>query len=93
VSDTPEQGKAAGSGEAWDAAEQMVSVASFRDPMEAQLARGMLEAAGIDCLLQGQNANALYPGALRVRLQVRQEDKAAAQALLADSEFEDESRI
>jgi hypothetical protein len=66
--------------------EELVSVASFRDPSEAQMAKGMLEAAGIECLMQGENANELFPGALRVRLQVREVDEAAAKALLADSE-------
>jgi hypothetical protein len=49
----------------------------------------MLEAAGIETLLQGENANALYPGALRVKLQVREADEAAARALLADTELEE----
>jgi hypothetical protein len=66
--------------------QQLVSVAGFRDPTEAHFAQGMLESAGIETLLQGENANALYPGALRVRLQVREADEAAARALLADSQ-------
>jgi hypothetical protein len=66
-----------------------VSVAGFRDPTEAQMAKGMLEAAGIECLLQGENANALYPGALRVKLQVRAADESAAHALLTDVELDD----
>ena len=68
--------------------EQLVSVAGFRDPTEAHFAQGMLEAAGIESLLQGENANALYPGALRVRLQVREADAAAARALLSDTELD-----
>jgi hypothetical protein len=64
----------------------MVSVAGFRDPMEAQLAKGMLEAAGVECILQGENANALYPGALRVKLQVRVDDEDTARFLLQDAE-------
>ncbi len=68
--------------------ESMVSVAGFRDPMEAQLARGMLEAAGVECILQGENANALYPGALRVKLQVRADEEDAARFLLQDAERE-----
>ncbi len=66
--------------------QQLVSIAGFRDPTEAHFAQGMLESAGIETLLQGENANALYPGALRVRLQVREADEAAARALLADSQ-------
>ncbi len=73
-----------------DHREDMVPVAGFRDPTEAQFARGMLEAAGVECLMQGENANALYPGALRVRLQVKLEDEPAARALLSDAEIEDE---
>ena len=69
-----------------EAEEELVSVAGFRDPSEAQMAKGMLEAAGVECLMQGENANALYPGALRVRLQVRAADEAAARALLTDAE-------
>jgi hypothetical protein len=69
--------------------QQLVSVAGFRDPTEAHFAQGMLEAAGIETLLQGENANALYPGALRVKLQVREADEAAARALLADTELEE----
>ena len=72
--------------------QEMTSVAGFRDPSEAQMAKGMLESAGIECLLQGENANALYPGALRVRLQVRAEDQAAARALLTEAEVGDEGR-
>jgi len=68
--------------------ERLVAVGRFRDPMEMQLAKGMLEAAGIPCVLQGENANALYSGALRGRLQVKHVDEAAARALLAEAELE-----
>ncbi len=76
------------SDKAVETGEELVGVAGFRDPSEAQMAKGMLEAAGIECLLQGENANALYPGALRVSIQVREADEAAARALLADAELE-----
>jgi len=70
--------------------EELVSVAGFRDPTEAQMAKGMLESAGIETLMQGENANALYPGALRVRLQVRAADEAEARELLKDVELEND---
>jgi hypothetical protein len=70
--------------------EEMVSVAGFRDPTEAQMAKGMLESAGIETLMQGENANALYPGALRVRLQVRAIDETEARELLKDVELEND---
>ncbi len=66
----------------------MVSVAKFRGPTEAQFAKGMLESNGIECVMAGENANALYPGALRVSLQVQAADEAEARALLAGSELE-----
>jgi hypothetical protein len=65
--------------------DDLVMVGRFLDPTEAQMAKGMLDAAGIDSFLQGENANALYPMALRVRLEVRRDDEAAARALMADS--------
>jgi hypothetical protein len=60
----------------------MVAVARFESPVEAQLAKGMLEAAGVECFLVGENVNNLLPSAFRVRIQVRTEDEAAARELL-----------
>jgi hypothetical protein len=69
-----------------EAQEELVTVAAFRDPSEAQMAKGMLESAGIECLVQGENANELFPGALQLMLQVRTADEPAAKALLADAD-------
>ena len=66
---------------------RLVEVGRFRDPVEAQMAKGMLESVGIECFLQGANANALYPLALRVRLQVRGTDEAEAVQLLMEAEL------
>ena len=66
---------------------RLVEVGRFRDPVEAQMAKGMLESVGIECFLQGANANALYPLALRVRLQVRGSDEAEAVQLLMEAEL------
>ena len=60
-------------------------VGRFLDPVEAQMAKGMLESAGIECFLQGENANAMVPLAFRVRLQVRHLDEAAARTLMAEA--------
>ena len=49
------------------------------------MAKGMLESAGVECFLVGENANSLLPAAFRVRLQVRVEDEAAARELMAQS--------
>ena len=56
----------------------------FADPFEAQMAKGMLEAAGIECFLQGANMNALVSSAFVARLQVREVDEGSACDLLAD---------
>jgi hypothetical protein len=61
----------------------MVTVGRFESPVEAQLAKGMLEAAGVDCFLVGENANNLIQSAFRVRLQVREEDENEAREMLA----------
>jgi hypothetical protein len=62
--------------------EGMVTVGRFESPIEAQMAKGMLESAGVECQLVGENANNLIQSAFRVRLQVLEEDEAAARELL-----------
>lgn len=68
--------------------EGLVTVARFENPVEAQIAKGALESAGIDCFLVGENVNNLLNAAFRVRIQVRTEDEQAARELLAPSEPE-----
>jgi hypothetical protein len=62
--------------------EGLITVGRFLDPVEAQMARGMLEAAGVETFLVGESLNQLMPVAFRVRLQVRLEDEAGARELL-----------
>lgn len=69
-------------------AEEIVTIASYSEPAEAQLALSILKDAGIEAFLSGEEANSLIPAALGARLQVRAEDKAAAEALLVDIEGE-----
>jgi hypothetical protein len=69
--------------------ESLVMVGHFRDPVEAQMAKGMLEAVGIECFLEGANANSLVPMAFRVRLKVRQGDEDAARVMLMEAEIAD----
>ena len=69
--------------------EGLVTVGRFTDSVEAQMARGMLEAAGVETFLVGENVNQLMPMAFRVRLQVRVEDEAGARELLDSAEGED----
>ena len=65
----------------------LINVGRFLDPSEAQMAKGMLESAGIEVFLQGANANAIVPLAFRVRLAVRREDEETARVLLAEAEL------
>lgn len=67
------------------APEGRVTVARFASPVEAQLAKGMLESAGIECFLVGENVNNLLQAAFRVRLQVALHEEAAARKLLEDA--------
>lgn len=60
----------------------MVTIARFDDHLAAEVARGVLEAAGIPCFLHGENANNLIPAAFGVRLQVAPGDEAEARAVL-----------
>jgi hypothetical protein len=63
--------------------DEMVTIARFLEPVNAQMAKSVLESAGVECFLQGENANSMIAFAFRARLQVRREDEAAARALLA----------
>jgi hypothetical protein len=64
--------------------DEMVVVARYSDPAEAQLAKSVLEGAGVDSFLSGEEANSLIPAALGARLQVRRGDEATAKTLLND---------
>jgi hypothetical protein len=71
--------------------EGMVTVGQFEDRLEAQMAKGMLESAGIECLLAGEEANSLLQSAFSVSLQVREQDEEAARKLLAETDESPES--
>ena len=70
--------------------EGLVTVGRFESPVEAQLAKGALESAGVESFLVGENANNLIQSAFRVRLQVRTEDEEAARELM-DQPIPDET--
>jgi hypothetical protein len=63
--------------------EELVTIARFLEPVNAQLAKGVLESAGITSFLQGENANSMMAFAFRARLQVERRDEVAARELLA----------
>lgn len=71
--------------------ESLVTVAELPDPATAQMARMVLDAAGIPSFLQGENANSLIPVAFMARLQVRPEDEQMAREVLASADTAPES--
>lgn len=62
----------------------VVTIASFTEPLEAEMAKLRLESAGIEVFLSGENARILEPGLGPLQLQVSSEDEADARAILAD---------
>lgn len=64
--------------------EAVVTVASYTEPLEAEMARLRLESAGIETFLAGENARIMEPGLGPLRLQVAAQDEADARAVLAD---------
>ncbi len=67
---------------------ELVTVGRFLGPTEAQIAKGMLEAAGIECVLQGENANNMLALAFRARLKVKAQDQEAAMDLLEGTDMD-----
>jgi Putative prokaryotic signal transducing protein len=65
--------------------DKFVTVGKFFDPANAQMAKGMLESAGIECFLQGENANSLLAPAFLARLQVHKQDETVARELLGNA--------
>lgn len=66
--------------------EEYVTVAEFMEPAFAQMAKGALESAGIECFLEGEHANSMISLAFWAQLQVHRQDEAAARLILDESE-------
>lgn len=62
----------------------IVTVARFNEPLEAEMARLRLQSAGIETFLSGENGGILEPGLGPLQLQVNADDEADARAVLAD---------
>lgn len=63
--------------------EEYVTVAEFINSLPAQMAKGALESAGIECFLMGEHTNNLQMGsAFSAALQVHSKDEAAAREIL-----------
>jgi len=64
--------------------EEVVTVANFTEPLEAEMAKLRLESAGIETFLSGENARIMEPGLGPLQLQVRAADASDARAILDD---------
>lgn len=65
--------------------EEMVTIERFTDMLQAELAKGRLDSAGIKSFLAGENAGRLYGNGLdSVQLQVASSDEDDARAILND---------
>jgi hypothetical protein len=62
----------------------VVTIANFTEPLEAEMARLRLESAGIEVFLSGENARIMEPGLGPLQLQVSSDDEEDARAVLAD---------
>jgi hypothetical protein len=62
----------------------IVTVARFNEPLEAEMARLRLQSAGIETFLSGENGAILEPGLGPLQLQVNANDENDARAILAD---------
>jgi Putative prokaryotic signal transducing protein len=61
----------------------LVVVSTFRSAMEAQVAKGRLEGAGIESMIRTDNAGGMYPAIGQVELLVRSDDLEKANDALA----------
>lgn len=61
----------------------LVIIAEFKNVVEANIARGKLEAAGIYCILENEQTSSLWPGQfVEVKLKVFREDVERAREIL-----------
>lgn len=61
----------------------LITIEEYRDTAEAEMAKGRLRSAGIDCFLVGENAGVLYGNSIgSIQLQVNPDDEADARAVL-----------
>ena len=64
--------------------DRLVAIAIFADPVRAQLARSLLQSAGIECFLQGEHVNQMLASAFRARLRVLAADELEAREILTE---------
>ena len=63
--------------------EKLITIATYGNIIEANLAKIKLDSQGIECFLADENAVAIYSGAVgEIKLQVRQSDAVEALEIL-----------
>jgi len=63
----------------------LITVSTFKSPADAQIAKGILDEAGIESMIRSDNAGGMYPALAGADLLVRTEDaERAATALRID---------
>jgi hypothetical protein len=63
---------------------ELITIQNFRDTAEAEMAKGLLRSAGIDCFLIGEEVGVLYGNSFgTIQLQVNPDDESDARAVLA----------
>ena len=61
---------------------ELIALSTFRSTAEAQIAKGILDQAGIGSMIRSDNAGGMYPGIAGADLLVRAEDvEKATEAL------------
>ena len=66
-------------------ASDLTTISSFRSAADAQIAKGVLDGAGIESMIRSDNAGGMYPGIAGADLLVRTEDvEKAVQALATE---------
>ena len=58
-------------------------VATFHSTADAEVAKGVLDAVGVDALIRTDNAGGMYPALIPTELLVRADDVARARDALA----------
>ena len=53
---------------------ELITVSTFRSTADAQIAKGILDEAGIDSMIRSDNAGGMYPAIAGADLLVRAED-------------------
>jgi hypothetical protein len=60
----------------------LIAVSIFRSTADAQIAKGILDEAGIESLIRSDNAGGMYPALAGAELLVREQDVQKATELL-----------